>query len=473
MIADAAPGDRRGVRGPASPGAEPAPGGDPAPAAHDHRRHPRPLSRRARAATRRRANHVPAPAAARHAGGERATAGMAIPPSRRPRHFAPGRVSRRLHRRRAGVLAAMGALTVAGVALALGGVSLVRSSTAGRYVEPSAGPDEPGYQAYVVPTPTLAVVHPGEDGSLAGITLLALDAGDEGGAVVLVPPTTSVAFGDEHITIDGAFRSGGAEGAVDAVEAVLAADIAETVVVDDERWASLVEPVAPVRVEVPAVVDGFDAGEVELAPGDVGRFLAMLGDRETDLDRLDRTARFWSAWVAEVAAGGDDAVPGEVEVGIGRFVRAFAAGDITTVALPVNEERDGDEVRYLPDGDRVAGLIGWTIPYPVSPAPGARVRVRLLNGTTDEGLTAAAARRLVGSGAEITIVGNGPSFDEPTTRLIHRLPDQRDDAERLAGDLGVGEVEQEQTPRGGFVVPDEEVDVTVILGADSRDRIEG
>lgn len=368
----------------------------------------------------------------------------------------------------------MGALTMVGTVLALGGVSLVRNSTAGRYVEPSAGPDEPGYQAFVVPTPTLAVVHPREDGSLAGIALLTLEAGEEGGAVVLVPPSALVeSGGDDDLTFDDAFRSGGADATVGVLEALLAVDIAETVVVDDERWATLVDPVAPIRVDLRIPVDGFTPDEADLAPDDVGRFLAAVGDGETDLDRLERTAAFWSSWAAAVATGGDDAVPGEVDVGIGRFVRGFAVGDVATVALPVTEERDGDAIRFRPDDDRTAELVGRTIPYPVSPAPGARVRVRLLNGTTDPALTAAAARRLVGSGAEITIVGNGPSFDETTTRLVHRRPDRRDDAERLAEGLGVGEVEQMEAPGGGLAVQDEDVDVTVILGADARDRIEG
>lgn len=425
-------------------------------------RHPRPSSRRGRAALRRRAA----------LGTEDRSAAGELPAARGPRDRRRRRGPRRLRRRRAGVLVAMGLLAAAGVALVLGAVSLVRDSTAGRYVEPTASPDEPGYQAYVEPTPTLAVVQPG-GGSLVGITLLSLNAGDEGGAAVLVPPSTVVPFEGAETTLADAYGRGGVEAAVGALEEMLVVDIAESVVVDDRRWASLVAPVAPVTVEPRGAVDGFPGGEVELAAGDVGRYLAALGDDETELDRLERAAGFWSSWVAAVGAGGDHAVPGEVEVGIGRFVRGFAAGDLTTAPLPVTEERDDGDVRWRPDRERTADVVSRTIPFPVSPAPGARVRVRLLNGTTDDTLTTAAARRLVRSGAEITIVGNGPSFSEATTRVIHRLPGQREAAERLGLALGVGDVEQVDAPRGGLAVPDEELDVTVILGADARDRIEG
>ncbi len=63
------------------------------------------------------------------------------------------------------------------------GTSLVRNSTAGEYVEPPIGPDEPGYQAFVVATPTLAVFGTGDDGDLTSAALLSLRSGDDGGAV--------------------------------------------------------------------------------------------------------------------------------------------------------------------------------------------------------------------------------------------------------------------------------------------------
>ena len=61
----------------------------------------------------------------------------------------------RIRRRRTVLLAGMGALTIAGVALAVGGLSAVRNSTVGRYQQ-ALGPSEPGYQASVVPTPRWA-----------------------------------------------------------------------------------------------------------------------------------------------------------------------------------------------------------------------------------------------------------------------------------------------------------------------------
>lgn len=464
--------DRGAVGGPATvAGADQAHGEPGAPATAPGTTtpgaHPRPTSRRARAALRRRGQRStdrPRPAAA-------------VPPEppedeRRGRPVARRR-GRRLRRRRRRVILGLGACTAAGLVLAVTGLTLVRTSTAGRYIEPSARPDEPGYQAHVVPTPTLAVVHRGPEGELAGLALLALRPGDDGGSILLVPPSTVVPFGETELTLDTAYWGGGPEATVASLERVLNADITESVDLDDERWAELVAPVAPLQLHLDAPVGRWEAGEVSLTADEVGEFLAARDDDETDLDRLDRAERFWTAWVDAVAGGGADAVPGEVEVGIGRFVRGLADGEAAPVALPVTAERREEQLIYRPDEQRVPEIVADVLPFPVSPRPGARPRIRLLNGTTDEGLTAMAARRLVRSGAEIAIVGNGPSFREATTRLIHRTPDRGDEARRMAAALGVGAVEEVPLDRGGIRALDDEIDVTVILGSDAGDLREG
>jgi hypothetical protein len=118
----------------------------------------------------------------------------------------------------------------------------------------------------------------------------------------------------------------------------------------------------------------------------------------------------------------------------------------------------------------VGDLMLRAVPYPVSPTPGRRIRVRLLNGTADPDLTGAAARRLVGGGAEITIVGNARTFDETETQMLYGNADQRNEALWLAGGFGGGKVEQDPAALGG-AADDDEIDVTVILGADAPDLI--
>jgi hypothetical protein len=170
---------------------------------------------------------------------------------------------------------------------------------------------------------------------------------------------------------------------------------------------------------------------------------------------------------------------------LGRFLRGLGRGPDADV-LPVTPVETGATVRYRPDDSRISEVVADAVPYPLSPAPGARVRVRLLNGTTDPGLTASAARLLVGAGAEITIAGNASSFTIPETTLTYSSPDEREGAERLADAVGAGRVEESSggasgTAGAGASAPegdaeagdgdDDEIDVTIVLGADVQDLI--
>jgi LytR cell envelope-related transcriptional attenuator len=458
------------------------------------RRPARPASRRARAMARRRGR----PSASRSAPG--AAAATPAPPAAAaspaplvtpvavPTAPGWGRSRERLRSRRRLVLATMAALFGGGVALTVVGVNLVRNSTAGRYVAPTASPDDPGYQAYVVPTPTMAVVQRGDDGELVSVAVLAIESSDDGGAVILVPAstltranrpvdpasdTTAGAAGQsgEPPTMADVYREGGANGVVAAVADLLAIALPEHLEVDDSRWASLVAPVAPVELQLTERVGDWRAGDVSLAAEDVGPFLRARAASESEAERIDRQADFWTAWLPLVRDAGIDALPGEVDVGIGRFVRSLADGSPSIVPIP-GEAAGGDgqaRETFVPHDERLAELVVRAVPYPTSPSPGGRVRVRLLNGTTDPELTSAAASRLVRGGAEITIAGNAPTFDETETLMLYGRADQRDKALWLAAGFGGAQIEPD--PAASDEATDDEIDVTVILGADARGLI--
>lgn len=454
------------------------------------RRPPWPASRRARAVARRRGRSLaPRPAPGAVAAAPAALAAPASPatPSVGPAPLSWGRPPEGLRRRRRLVLAGMAALFGGGVALTVVGVNVVRNSTAGRYVEPTAGPDDPGYQAYVVPTPTMAVVQRGADDELVGVAVLAIESSDDGGAVILVPASTltranrpvdpatdtdTAAESGEPPTMADVYRQGGAAGVVAAVADLLSIAIPEHLEVDDARWASLVGPVAPVELQLTKPVGEWRTGEVSLGAEDVGPFLRARAASEPEAERIDRQADFWTAWLPLVRGAGVDALPGEVDLGIGRFVRHLADGPPSIVPLPgeATGADGGVSEAFVPHDERLAELVVRAVPYPVSPNPDRRVRVRLLNGTTDPELTGAAASRLVRAGAEITIAGNAPTFDETETLMLYGRADQRDKALWLAAGLGGAQVERDPAASGG-ATDDDEIDVTVILGADARDLI--
>lgn len=362
------------------------------------------------------------------------------------------------------------ALLATGTALAYAGTRIIRSSTVGEVVEPVDDPTAPGYEALVEPTPTLAVLHDA-GGTLDAVTVLTLpDPEDGGGGVVVVParvvddlPLFGVA------PLETAYDLGSTpQVQAEIVGDLLGAGIDEVVVVDVDRWEGLVAPVAPLELRNPTdlEVDGevaFPAGEIELAATEVGPYLELRDEQESELARLFRHELVWRAWIEAVAeAGTADAVPGELESGLGSFVRRLADGDVDIATLPVERSAtaaEGDEPTYVPDVPAIEALVADLVPFPRSPRPGVRPRVRVLSGTEDVQESRRVAGLLPPVGAEVVIVGNAPVLDQETTTIAYVGPEHREAAEAIRDVLGVGEVLVD--PR-----PSDVVDITVTLGAD-------
>lgn len=388
---------------------------------------------------------------------------------------------RRVRRRRAAVLTALAATTGLGAALALVGLSLVRNSTAGEAVPAPPAADEPGYEAFVIPTPTLLLIHEDADGELAGLTLLTLHPEDDGGSVVLLPPSTLLPFGgDGEVAAGDLYRGGGSDALRGTVGSLLDIVVEDDLVIDDDRWASLIDPVAPLTVPQTDPVDQWPAGSVSLSAEEIGPFLAAQGPDESELDRLARHAELWNAWLPRVREAG--AVPGEVDVGIGRFVRGLA-NDATVATLPVTPVEPDDDgtndsddatTEYALDETQAAELVASVVPFPVSPGPDSRLRVRLLNGTADDQVMPVANQRLVEAGAAIAVAGNAASFNVAETTFAYRPGVARQDIERLAEAFGVGTVELADPPgraSGAAEGTEAEIDVTLVLGRDAQDLI--
>ncbi|MGH9212330.1 MAG: LytR C-terminal domain-containing protein [Acidimicrobiales bacterium] len=404
-----------------------------------------------------------------------APAPVTVPPPRSPDQPREGKArhgrAEKLRRSRRLVLAVMTVLVMTGGGLVAVGWRQVRGSTAGDYVDPSLQPDDPGYAAFVTPTPTMLVLLRTTGGELGGAALLALQPGDEGGAVIVMPSATQALVGDTPVSFASAYAEGGAAGARSLVEVVTSVAVHETVEIDSRRWETLLDPVGSLTMRLDAPVAEWSVGMVTVEPADMGRFLVA---REPDQSGLSRTARqeeFWRAWLEQVASGGDDAVAGELDSGLGRFVRSLAVGaDVDGLAVAVTIGETGEE--FAIDETLATEQLARSIPYPQSPAPGVRPRIRLLNGTSDAGLTAEVAELLVGDGAEITISGNANSFDEPTTRIIYAGSTLRSTASGYRALLGIGEVEPDPSGQDADVVDEpEQIDVTIILGADAPGAI--
>jgi len=352
------------------------------------------------------------------------------------------------------------AALVAAGGLTYVGVKTVRESRAGKSVATVTDPTLPGFEAFLEPTPTLLVLH-SSGKTLLSAAVLALNSGDAGGSVLLVPPATRMSDGDGAFTLGAVAAFGGSVDAiVPGLQDLLGIGLSEVVVVDDARWAELLAPVAPLAFDNPGAVGDFPAGSLSLAPEQVGPYLAARNEGESDLARLFRQQLFFEAWADAVAASTDPgAVPGEVDSGIGRFVRGLAAGPRRVATLPVDETPIAEGTRLDVDAAALAALIPTLVPFPTAAHPGGRTRVRLLDGTGDAQHVLTAAPLIVPAGSEIVVVGNADRFDYQTTEIRYHDPVLKGAAQELRDALGAGRVVDDARQTDAF-------DVTIVLGPD-------
>jgi hypothetical protein len=359
------------------------------------------------------------------------------------------------------VFCALLALSVAGaLALTYVGIKTVRASRAGQAVSTVTDPAAPGFEAFLEPTPTLAILH--RDGKHVGsIAVLSLNSGDVGGAVLLVSPHT---YGqkDDPASVGGAAAySGSPEATLSPLQPGLGFGITEFVLVDDARWAEVVGPVSPLHVDNPSAVAGFPAGPVTLPADQVGAYLAAVNPGESPQQAVLRQRAFYRAWLDAVAASGDlvAAVPGEVDSGLGRFVRGVAAGPHRVEIAPIVEELFHGFYRIDMDAAAMAALVPELVPFPIAGEPGGRVRVRLLDGTGDAKHVQRVAPRVIPADAEIVVVGNADAFDYRETEIPYHNPLAKVEARTLQDALGTGRLVDDPRQTDTF-------DVTIVLGTD-------
>lgn len=362
-------------------------------------------------------------------------------------------------------------------ALVYAGSRVVLGSSSGRAVATVTDPQAPGWQAVVDPTPTFVVVSVDEQGSLDSMTLLML-TGDGVGGVVQIPSSTVMGVpGIGNIPLSIVYSKAGIDVLQQGLEGILGVGIGDMTVIEPKEWSSLVGPVSPLAVSNPDPVSRLNAfglqevvfpkGSIDIPASQVWPYLSTRSPGETDLNLMVRHEAFWRAWFAKVATSSDPegAVPGEVDSGLGRFVRNLAKGHVEYATLPANRlpvPGTNTEV-YEPQPDQVRALVARMIPFPAGPE-GKRPRLEVLDGTghLDHGMQAAIA--LGAAGGQVDKIGNASSFDVETTRFVYFDEAMRAQVQHLRDALGFGELVHSDELNSS-------VDATVVLGADASGRV--
>lgn len=348
------------------------------------------------------------------------------------------------------------------------GGRIVLDSREGRQIMAVTDPAAPGWEATVDPTPLMAVAVEGDRGALDHVAVLTL-TGEGSGGVIVIPPTTLMPVpGAPTMPLDAVYQLRGAQEVRAGVEAILSVGIPEIRVVRPAEWADLTAPVSPLAITNTDPVTGpageviFPRGAIDVPASRVWTYIGTRSPGENELSRMVRVGAFWRGWVQAIGRAPDlgAAVPGEVDSGLGRFLRSLAGRQVVVSTLPV--------VRFLmPDGsgevfdairEEVPAFVQQLVPFPAGPE-GQRLRLRVLDGTGRLGHGLEAARSLTAGGGQIDKVGNAEAFDVETTTLTYYDDALRGRVEALRDALGVGELVKSDALNVA-------VDVTVVLGAD-------
>jgi hypothetical protein len=214
-------------------------------------------------------------------------------------------------------------------------------------------------------------------------------------------------------------------------------------------------------VDNPSAVAGFPAGPITLPAEQVGAYLAAMNPGESPRESVLRQQAFYRAWLDAVAASGDvvAAVPGEVDSGLGRFMRGLAAGPHRVETAPVVEKLFHGFYRTDMDATAMAALVPELVPFPTAGEPGGRVRVRLLDGSGDAKHVQRVAPLVIPADAEIVVVGNADAFDYQETEIRYHNPLAKAAARTFQDALGAGRLVDDPRQTDTF-------DVTIVLGTD-------
>ncbi len=356
------------------------------------------------------------------------------------------------------------------------GTKVVLDSTDGELVDIVTDPTEPGFEAFVDPTPTMLLVHV-EEAELVGVTVMAQTLLENGGKMVLLSADLLIdndtVAGVEPILLRDAYDQGGLE----LLEALVGEmfgfgflETAELTTDDLGGWMSLVEPIPFGLIDDLRQSTGEGQTEIWLSRGQkeldgsvAAQVYAFSSPNRPDSDRNERQVDLWTGWFAEIARA-DDLVAATLpfENGLSPYLRALGDGSVDVSLLPADPVPFGEQQPFYSMNETQRTWLAETArgmtPLPIAPLGANVSSVRLLSGTEDPGLRDEALELLVDLGLEVAVVGNASEFGATTTTVTyHRLADAGV-AEDLAAAIGasVGLVEDLEQP----------VDLTVVIGSD-------
>jgi hypothetical protein len=352
----------------------------------------------------------------------------------------------------------------------VGGARAIFNSADGDYIEVIVDPAQPGYESFVLPTPSHLTIGIDDDGNLSMIAIMSLGPNDIGGALLLLSPKTDLGDGR---TIADTYQDGGLKAVESALGEMLTIGFTTSNEMTSATWRSYIAPVAPVNVvlgdplheefgigQIMAIESSCCAyeGKITVDTEEIGEFINWGNSEDSGHLRVMRQLDFFKAWIAEIATADDvSAVPGEVNNGFGRVVWGLSRGEMVLV-----------DVSYAPmpeigivDLEALREVIIEMVPFPTSGSSEERSKVRLLDGVGGLNLAGEYSQGLVKAGGQIIVIGNALEYGMETQIIYH-----------VAADSGIAEKFQEALGGGGIIfepLTGTAFDITVVIGTDLVD----
>ena len=346
----------------------------------------------------------------------------------------------------------------------------ILNSSDGELTQRTTDPTAPGYEVLVLPSPSHMVLSLDPAGELASVTLLSLASNDRGGTALFIPAETLV---EPDLRLVDVFGADGAAATRRAVAELININTDDANLLDENGWAGVTAPAAPVPVDNPDDLSTpppsddapgtvvYPAGNVSIEADQAAEYMGWVNGGEARARRLDRQIAFWDAWVTIIAASSDPTtIPGERDSGLGRMLAGLANGP--AILEPVMGEEillDDGRPAIRVDVPALRARVVQMIPFPLPVEPGARPRVRLLDGVGGLDVASDYSRGLVVAGAQITIIGNAPSFGTERTQVVYHDKRFEKQAESFSKTLGGASVQFEP-------LDDAVLDVTIVIGED-------
>ncbi|MGI9606825.1 MAG: hypothetical protein ACR2P0_11865 [Acidimicrobiales bacterium] len=371
-------------------------------------------------------------------------------------------------------LFAVALIVIAGAAyqIARNAQAAVLDSQAGSISAVALDPNAPGFRAFTEPTPSALVLHTAVTSEgraeLRGLSVLAAADGNRGGTLLTIP-ASFVPF-ESSPSLDETFATEGFDMVVEQVRDSLGIGFGEVVVLDAASWTNLMTADLPLELalreslvqEGEAGVDDvlLEAGSRSYSLDEVALIAGHRNPDEPTLTVARRQQEIWRSWISRTASSIERPELFQVGEGFVELIGALASGETSYRTIPA-ESIAGDTAgatSYVADHDAIADLIAAVVPFPLSPTPGSRADVMLLDGVGGAFDQNAVLHSIVRAGGQVAILGNADVALDATLVQVHN-EDATAVGQAIAEELGTG------LP---VLVPLEEatVSITVTVGAD-------